>query len=146
MSNLQVPSEATFKVTLNQQLEGTPVLENPVCEYHYNWNFEKNMGIAMLKTINGTPVNIELHPLGISEDLDFMSDIPPTTFSVNASNDDSIALIDVVVYRVILDITLATNQRSGAIMFNKDGSSIQASAGFEKDSIQKSLSVEQAVK
>ncbi len=142
MSNTKVPAEATFKLTLNQQLEGTPVLENPVCEFHYQWNFETNMGIAQLKSINGTPVNIKLHPLGIAGQLDFMSDMPPTEFEVNASDDNSIALENVVIYRVILDVSLSSGERSGAIMFNKDGSSIQASAGFNKENTNRELPAE----
>jgi hypothetical protein len=133
MSNAKVPAEATFNLTLDKQLAGKPVLENPVCEYQYSWNFTTNMGMAALKSINRTPVNITLHPLGIAGNLDFMSDMKPTTFSVNASNDNSIALIEVVIYRVILDISLATGDRKGAIMFNQDGSSIQASNGFAKE-------------
>lgn len=145
MSNSKVPSQATFSLTLNQQLKGTPVLENPVFEYHYDWNFETNRGLAMLKSINGTPVNITLHPLGIQGNLDFMSDMEPTPYSVNASNDKSIALIDVVIYRVILDISLTSGERSGATMFNKDGSCIQASTGFEKENTKRELpAVEQA--
>ena len=143
MSNSKVPAHATFSLTLNQQLEGTPVLENPAFEYHYDWNFDTNKGIAVLTSINGTPVNITLHPLGIQGNLDFMSDMEPTTYTVNASNDQSIALIDVVIYRIILDVSLASGERSGAAMFNKDGSSIQASVGFAKENTKRELPAEE---
>ncbi|PCI94962.1 MAG: hypothetical protein COB15_12980 [Flavobacteriales bacterium] len=143
MINSKVPTQATFSLTLNQQLKGTPVLDNPVFEYYYNWNFEKSVGIAMLKSINGTPVNITLHPLGIQANIDFMTDMEPTTYSVNASNDDSSALIDIVIYRVILDINLASGDRSGATMFNEDGSNIQASFGFSKENTKRNLPQEQ---
>jgi len=139
MSNSRVPAQATFNLTLNQQLEGSPVLEKPVFEYHYDWNFDTNMGIAKLKSINGTPVNITLHPLGIQGNLDFMSDMEPTTYSVNASNDNSVAIIEIVIYRVILDISLKSGERSGATMFNKDGSSIQASVGFAKENTKREM-------
>ncbi len=131
MSNsVTVPSQKTFTVVLNHQLKGTSVLENPVCEMSYIWDFNKNMGIAHLNAINGTPVNITLHPLGIKGYLDFMSDIPPTKYNVNAEPGFSIALIEVTIYRVILDIDLSTGAISAAIMFNEDGSSIQATANF----------------
>ncbi|WP_034060483.1 hypothetical protein [Lacinutrix jangbogonensis] len=127
-------SHATFSVVLSNAFQGTPVLENPVCEYNYLWDFEKNMGIAKLISVNGTPVNITLHPLGIKGYLDFMSDIPPTKYSISADPGNSIALIDVTIYRVILDIDLETGARSAAIMFNTDGSTIQTTSNFSDES------------
>ncbi|MFD0862949.1 hypothetical protein ACFQ1M_12105 [Sungkyunkwania multivorans] len=126
-----VPSKATFSVALTKQFKGTAVLENPVCEFSYIWNFEKNMGIATLNSINGTPLDITLHPLGIKGYLDFMSDMPPTKYEISAEPGSSIALKEVTIYRVILDIDLETGARSAAIMFNEDGSSIQTSGNFE---------------
>jgi len=144
MENSEAPEVKTidtehvsFDLTLNKQISGEPVLENPVCHFHYDWNKEKNMGIAMLQSINGTPVNIVLHPLGIEGQLDFMSDIEPTHFTVNASNDDSIALVDVIINRVILDVVKSGNE--AAIMFNQDGSSIEATDGFMDESAAKQL-------
>lgn len=123
-----------FSLILSETLIGKTVLENPKCEFTYHWNFETNMGIANLISINGTEVNITLHPLGIEGSLDFMSDMEPTTYGVNASNDKSIALIDVVVYRVILDMDAKGENPKAAIMFNRDGSTIETSAGFNGDS------------
>jgi len=129
--SVNIPSEKTFNVVLSQQIKGTPVLENPVCEMNYIWDFEKNMGLAHLKSINGTPVNITLHPIGIEGYLDFMSDIPPTKYTVSAEPGFSIALVEVTIYRVILDIDKSTGKISAAIMFNDDGSSIQATSNFD---------------
>jgi hypothetical protein len=128
--SVSIPSGKTFNVVLSQQIKGTPVLTNPICEMSYIWDFEKNMGLAHLKSINGSLVNITLHPLGIEGSLDFMSDIPPTKYLVSAEPGLSIALVDVTVYRVILDINKSTGKISAAIMFNEDGSSIQATGNF----------------
>ena len=128
-----------FNLVLSEVIRGNEVLEKPSCEFSYHWNFETNMGLALLQSINGTPVNITLHPLGIMNQLDFMSDIPPTKYSVNASNDDSIALIEVVIYRVILDMDANGENPKAAIMFNEDGSTIQASPGFDEGSTAKEL-------
>ena len=122
-----------FGLILSETLAGKTVLENPKCEFTYHWDFETNMGLANLISINGTQVNITLHPLGIAGSLDFMSDIPPTTYAVNASNDDSVALIEIVVYRVILDMDAKGENPKAAIMFNEDGSTIETSAGFNSE-------------
>lgn len=141
MSESNVPAEAQFDLILSEQLQGEPVLDNPSCHFSYHWNFETGMGLAQLHSINGSPVNITLHPLGIAGELDFMSDMEPTSYVVNASNDDSIALIEIVIYRVILDIDLKSGDRKAAIMFNRDGSSIEASRGFNEAGVERSLPV-----
>lgn len=128
-----------YTVILDTQIRGTETLKNPSCEFHINWDFEKNMGLAMLHSINGSPVNITLHPLGIAGQLDFMSDMEPTKFSVNASNDESIALVEVVIYRVILDTDAKGENPQAAIMFGVNGESIQASGGFQEGSAAKEL-------
>jgi hypothetical protein len=117
MSN-QIPSHDTFTVVLNQVVGGgSPVLKDAKCTYSYIWNFKKNMGLAHLQAINGTPVDITLHPLGIKGILGFMSDIPPTPVMIDGKQ--------VVLYRVILDIYLSDGVKAAAIMFNEDGSCIE---------------------
>lgn len=134
-----LPPNAQLDLVLSEQLEGKQVLENPSCHFSYHWDFEKGMGLAQIHSINGSPVNIPLHPLGIAGSLDFMSDMEPTKYTVNASNDQTIALVEVYIYRVILDIDLKTGDKKAAIMFNPDGSSIQASPGFNVASMKRSL-------
>lgn len=119
-----VPSTATFTLTLSKLLQGaSPVIANAKCEFTYIWDFTKNMGLAHLISIDNCAVNITLHPLGIAGTLDFMSDIPPTNYVINGQR--------VVLNRIILDINLANNARSGAIMFNNDGSVIEATDNFD---------------
>lgn len=118
-----VPPHATFTVTLSQLLAGpAPVIKDAKCTFSYTWDFKRNMGLAHLISINDSPINITLHPLGISGILGFMSDIPPTPFQINGQT--------VVIYRVILDIYLSDGERAAAIMFNKDGSVIEATANW----------------
>ncbi|TMM28663.1 hypothetical protein FDT66_13755 [Polaribacter aestuariivivens] len=128
-----------FSLVLSQTLKGKTVLEKPSCRFSVNWDFEKNMGLATLHSINGSEVNITLHPLGISGSLDFMSDIKPTSFSVNANNDNSVALVEVIIYRVILDLDEKGENPSVAIMFGKNGENIQTSQNFSENSVAKEL-------
>lgn len=133
--------EASHLITLSldKQLKGEPVLKNPECEFTYHWDYATNMGIALLHTINGSAVNITLHPLGIQGQLDFMSDMMPTQFEVNAEPGASIALIQVTIYRVVLDMDEKGGNPQAAIMFNEDGSSITCSAGFADGSAARQL-------
>jgi hypothetical protein len=118
-----VPSHATFTLTLSKLYKGAqPVIPNAVCEFSYIWDFQKNMGLAHLNSINNVQVNIVLHPLGIAGYLDFMSDMPPTPYVINGQR--------IILNRIILDINRTTNERSGGIMFNQDGSVIQTTANF----------------
>lgn len=129
-----------FSLTLDEVLKGTAVLENPSCEFSYHWDFEKNTGLALLNSINGTHVNITLHPLGITGQLDFMSDMDPTVYVVKASdNPDIIGTINVTINRVILDMDSKGENPKAAIMFGTDGDTLQASSGFSEGSAAKEL-------
>lgn len=122
-------SHETFTLTLDKLIAGaSPVIANAKCEFTYIWDWPRNMGLAHLTSINGNAVNIVLHPLGISGSLDFMSDIPPTEFVINGQR--------VIIYRVILDMPMG-GEKSAAIMFNEDGSVIQASSGFQDGNLSK---------
>lgn len=118
-----VPSQATFSLVLSHLYKGSKaVIPNANCVFSYTWNFEKNTGLAKLVSIDNCEVNITLHPLGIKGYLDFMSDMPPTDYVINGQR--------VVLNRIILNIELATNKRSGGIMFNKNGDVIQTTDNF----------------
>ena len=127
----------SFELTLDKVLKGSTELKNPVCSFNYFWDTEKNMGIANLHSINGTPVNIILHPLGIAGQLDFMSDMAPTGFNVDADPGEDIAIITVVIYRVILDVD--GDKRSAALMLGENGETIITSEGFSDNSTSKQL-------
>lgn len=120
-ANEKVPAEAEFELILSETLEGTTVLSDAKCVFNYHWDFKENRGIAHLLDLDGNSVNIVLHPLGIKGILAFMSDIPPTKYVINGKN--------AVIYRVILDISLETGERSAAIMFGDEGENIQTTKG-----------------
>lgn len=137
---MEKTEHVALDLTLDQVVKGERVLENPSCHFTYDWDKETNTGIGQLHTINGSPVNIVLHPLGIKGELDFMSDLTePTHYIVNASNDESIALIDVTINRVILDADADGGKGAAAIMFGQHGENILASNGFMEQSAAKQL-------
>ncbi len=125
-----VPPHAIFTLVLSKLIKGKkPVIKDAKCEFTYNWDFETNMGLAHLISINHSSVDIKLHPLGIAGYMDFMSDMKPTSFVINGQR--------VIIYRVILDIKLDDNERSAAIMFNEDGSIIEATDNFQSEDLSK---------
>lgn len=125
-NGVQIPSQATFTAVLSKLYSGSsPVIANAKCEFSYNWDFSKNMGLAHLISIDGCVQNITLHPIGIAGMLGFMSDIPPTPVVINGQR--------VVLYRIILDIYLNDGERAAAIMFNQDGSCIETTDNWRMD-------------
>jgi len=59
-----------------------------------------------------------------------MSDMEPTSFTIQSSPGKVIAELEVVIYRVILDIDLKTGNREAAMMLGENGETIIASKGF----------------
>lgn len=114
-----VPSSATFTLVLNRLLKGNgPVIANASCVFSYEWNFATDRGLAKLVAIDNCILDITLHPLGINDHLDFMSSMDePLHTVINGQG--------VILNRIILDISLATNERSGGIMFHEDGTVIE---------------------
>lgn len=125
MSNALPPSDQ-FELVLSKT-EGTcpPVLKDAMCCFSYNWDFQKNMGLAHLLTVDGTPVNITLHPLGLQGKLAFMSDMEPTPYEVNG--------VDVVIYRVSLELDPTTGERFAGVMFNNDGSCVETTQNWSAE-------------
>ncbi len=117
-----LPQQDSFTLQLTKTINGNPVIANANCNFSYNWDFQKNMGLAHLDKINNCAIGITLHPLGISGRLAFMSDMPPTNYVINGQQ--------VTLFRVILDIEPATGIKSAAIMFNKNGSPIETTANW----------------
>lgn len=68
-----------------------------------------------------------------------MSDMEPTSFTIQSSPGKVIAELEVVIYRVILDIDLKTGNREAAMMLGENGETIIASKGFNKTSSKKEL-------
>lgn len=115
----------SFETVLSNLYKGSvAVLPNAVCQFEGHWNYATNEGVAELVSVDGTSVNIALHPMGISGKLDFMSDMPPTPYTIQGKT--------VVIFRVILDLKSTLQPpASAAIMFNKDGSCIETTQNFD---------------
>ena len=116
------PTNFSCEAVLSKLYKGTvAVLPNAVCQFKGHWDFSTNEGLAELVSVNGTPVNIPLHPMGISGQLDFMSDMKPTSYTIQGKT--------VVIFRVILDFKQGLLPPAGSvfagIMFNEDGSCIE---------------------
>ncbi len=127
----------SFDLILDNVKQGSTDLKDPVCSFSYTWDEKTNMGIANLQAINGTPVNIVLHPLGIAGQLDFMSDMAPAGYPVDALPGEETEIITIVIYRVILDVE--GDNRSAAIMLGEEGETIITSSGFADSSSSKEL-------
>lgn len=113
-----IPSHATFTLTLNKVYGGgAPVIRNAKCEFSYIWDFDKNMGLAHLISIDNCVLNITMNPIGLAGILGFMAAIPPTPVVINGQR--------VVLYRIILNIYKNDGVRAAAVMFNNDGSCIE---------------------
>jgi len=121
----KIASKSKFDLVLGKTIKGTPVLANPECSFSYDWDFDRNMGLAYLESIKNTSLNLTLHPLGIAGILAFMSDISPITVTINGK--------EIVIFRVILNIDLVSGIRKAAIMFNQDGSTIQTTDNWENE-------------
>lgn len=117
-----IPSSDTFDVVLDKTIDGQPVLNNPRCTFSYNWNFSTNMGLATLDSIDGTKLDITLHPTGLSGMLAFMSDMSPTTYNIDGK--------EVVLNRIVLNIMLPSGEKRAGIMFNEDGAPIQLTSNW----------------
>lgn len=119
-----VPSHDSFSLTLNKVISGKGCyITTAECHYAYHWDFEKNMGMANLLSINGVAVNIALYPLGIAGYLDFMSDLAEP---VHVNVDGHV----ISIFRAILDINLSSDDRSAALMLGMEGSCIISTDNF----------------
>lgn len=113
-----VPEKATFEVVLSKLMKGAnPVIANAHCQFSYHWDFETNMGLATLDSINHNYLNLTLNPTGLAGRLAFMSSMEPLPVVINGQR--------VVLNRIILNVMLNDDSKLAGIMFNEDGSVIQ---------------------
>lgn len=126
--NIALPSDFSLEAVLSKLYKGSvAVLPDAVCQFKGHWDFSTNEGMAELVSVDGTPVNIPLHPMGISGQLDFMSDMKPTPYTIQGKT--------VTIFRVILDLKPGllppASSAFAAIMFNEDGSCIETTQNFD---------------
>ena len=122
-SKATVPSAATFVLTLSKLIKGDWVLKDANCQFTYKWDFQTNTGTASLDSINGSTINITLNAEGLAGYLAFLSDISPTRYDVNGKS--------ITIFRVSLRIQLSDNKREALIMFNEDGSTVEATSNVD---------------
>ncbi len=120
-----IPSTEKFDLTLDTLIKGSERAIWPaICNFSYNWDFERGTGLASLDFLNDTAIGISLHPLGIEGYLDFMSDLEEP---VKITIDD---LITVTIKEIGLSIELGTNKRSAFIVFNVNADVIQGTSNI----------------
>ena len=120
-SNVTNVTVHTYDLQLNKLVEGpNPVIPNLTCNFSMKWDFERFWGFAHLLSIQDEllPTSIELKPLGEARRLAFMSNMKPTPFNIGGKN--------VTIFRVVFIAYFITYKPMASIMFNNDGSVIQA--------------------
>jgi hypothetical protein len=94
-----LPKQATLNFVLNHTERGDScpyLVQNARVVINYDYDFERNMGLAFLKQLQDTDWTEVLHPLGLSSMYGFMSDMAPKTIHLNGG--------DVIVYRIIFNL------------------------------------------
>lgn len=89
------PSHNCFTLTLDKVAEGSPSITSFTCQFSYTWDNSTMEGEAYLQQVDSALTNVELHPLGIQGQLDFMSD---------GSSNITVAGGDITLTSVILDV------------------------------------------
>lgn len=114
-----LPNHANINFTLSQDKGSCPaLLDNARVVIDYDYNFERNMGLAHLRELQSAHWSEDLHPLGLKNYYAFMSSMQPKTIQLDGG--------EVTVYRIIFH--LYNNGDSKAfLMIGKDGSCIMAS-------------------
>ncbi len=116
-----LPPFAQINFTLKQIEEGDScpaLLQNALVTMSYEYDFNKNMGLAFLKQLQSTRWTEVLHPLGLSSVYGFMSNMAPKTIHLNGG--------DVVVYRIIFNIEFNGDSQV-KLMLGEDGNCIMSS-------------------
>ena len=130
-----LPPHAKFTLKLDKTIKnGTcpSVTKDVPCEFSYDYNFVTNEGLAHLLAVGGTPVNITLDAIGIYGEYAFMSDISSTTITVHGQP---------VVLNRICFVLKTTGARSAMIMFDKEGTCIQATSNWtDSDALRHAMS------
>lgn len=120
-ASTNLPSRASIKFTLSNIDSGDQcpaVLNNASVAIDYDYNFERNTGLAYIRKIQSSRWATVLHPMGISDYYGFISDIPPTEIQVYD--------LDVTVYRIIFHL-YKNGDAKLMMMFNQDGDCVMSS-------------------
>lgn len=115
-----LPNKATINFTLNhiEQDDSCPaLLQNAALVVNYEYNFERNIGLAYIKQLQLARWTEVLHPLGLSNIYGFMSDMAPKTIRLVGG--------DVVIYRVIFNLQFNGDSKA-TLMIGANGECIMS--------------------
>jgi hypothetical protein len=116
-----LPAKATINFTLTdiERGESCPaLLKNAKVVVDYDYNFERNMGLAHLRKLVSASWVESLFPLGLSNYYAFMSDMKPKTIQLDNG--------EVTVFRIIFHLYKNGDTRL-YMMLNEDGDCIMSS-------------------
>ncbi|HAT1847902.1 TPA: hypothetical protein I9258_002524 [Legionella pneumophila] len=120
-SSHSLPSHASILFTLanTDRSNSCPaLLHNAKVVVDYDYNFERNMGLAHLRQLQSTKWSETLHPLGLSNYYAFMSDMKPKAVQIEGG--------EVTIYRIIFHLYKNGDSRI-YLMINQDGECIMSS-------------------
>lgn len=120
-SSSVLPPHARINFALSTIESGSscpPLLHNAKAVVDYDYNFERNMGLAFLRQLDTVTWSEVLHPMGLSNYYGFISDMPPKTIQLAGG--------EVTIYRIIFH--LHNNGDSQVfMMIGQDGDCIMSS-------------------
>lgn len=94
------------------------ILQNAKVVMEYDYNFERNMGLAFLRQLDTARWSEVLHPMGLSDYYGFISDMAPKTISLASG--------DVTIYRIIFHL-YNNGDSKVSMMIGEDGDCIMHS-------------------
>lgn len=114
------PTHGHVELQLNKVVRGEcpHILDGAPVVVEYDYDFERNMGLAHFIQLKSTSMNQTLNPLGLSDYYAFMSSMRPTPVKV----DDE----EVIVYRIIFHI-YKNGGNKVMLMLGQDGDCIMSS-------------------
>lgn len=120
-SSPALPPHARINFTLSTIESGSScpaILHNAKVVVDYDYNFERNMGLAYLRQLDTVNWGEVLHPMGISNYYGFISDMPPTAIQLASG--------EVIIYRIIFHL-YNNGDSQASMMIGQDGDCIMSS-------------------
>lgn len=120
LASYATPTHGHVELNLTQVVRGQcpAILNQALVIAEYDYDFEKNRGLAHFIQLKTTPMNQTLNPLGLSDMYAFMSSMRPTPVPVGDE--------EVVVYRIIFNIYKNGNKKI-MLMLGQEGDCIMSS-------------------
>lgn len=115
------PSHGHVELQLTKVVRGEcpKVLDNAPVVVDYDFDFDRNMGLAYFLQLKSTAMKQTLNPLGLSDYYAFMSSMRPTPVKVDKE--------EVIVYRIIFHI-YKNGGKKVMLMLGQNGECIVSSS------------------